>query len=256
MAILPIALFSAFNIYLGSRLIRRGIGSDGAELWLGLFFLCGGIAIVPRFALAMGSDLGVDPLVANLAAQTILHVGICCFAAFVWRTFRPGAAWARTLFGLVVLVYAGNTVLFRISGAYAIQAHPFHLVLSTCLSLVIGWGFVETLLFYVQMKKRAAIGLADPVVMNRFLLFTIWTGGLTLLPSTVTAVRVVSIVSSGQGFEVRPDAGLVIVQGAEWTLEAIRLSVLTIGPAVIASIWLAFFPPERYVRWLVSRSNA
>jgi hypothetical protein len=255
-AILPIALFSAFTVFLGLRLTRRGMSSEGAELWLGLFFLFCGIAIVPRFALAMGADPGVDPRIVNLVAQAILHSGACCFAAFVWRTFRPGVGWARTLFGVIAVVYLVNIILFKVTGAYAIQSHPFHLVLSTCLASVFAWGFVETLLFYALMRKRALIGLGDPVVMNRFLLFTFWTGGLTFLPLVVTAVRVVSMWSSGQGFEVRPESGLTIQADSAWTLQVIRLSVLSVGSGVIASLWLAFFPPARYMRWVTDRANA
>jgi hypothetical protein len=256
MAVLPIALFSGFLCYLGLRLTRGGIGSEGAELWLGLFFLLGGISIVPRFAIAMGVEVGVDPLMANLIAQGILHTGICCFAAFVWRTFRSGITWARWLFVAIVAVYVLNLVLFRTTGAYAMQSHPFNLVLSTCLASVFAWGFAETLLFHSMMRRRATIGLDDPVVTNRFLLFTLWTGGLTLLPLVVTGVRVVSMITSGQGLAVRPDAGLVVSADAAWTLQVIRLSVLMIGPCVIASLWLAFFPPERYLRWLGDRANA
>ena len=256
MKVLPVVCFAALMIYVGQRLIRSGLRSDGAELWLGLSFVPSGLAITCRFAVASGLDVGVDPVLANVVAQSCLHFGVACFAAFVWRTFRPVEAWARRLFYGVAALYTLNVVLFYATGAAANQSHPFHLLLSTCLSFVYGWGLVEALLFHRSMRKRAALGLADPVVTNRFALFGLWTGGMVLLPAIVSAVRVISMVSSGQGFTALDAGGAMVREDAQWALSVIRLAVLLIGLPMIAGIWLSFFPPGRYTRWLEARAAA
>ena len=254
MAVLPIACFAGLMIYLGQRLVRSGLDSDGAELWLGLCFVPVGIAIVVRFSLATGLDLGSTGPVVNLIAQGVLHFGIACFGAFVWRTFRPADNWGRSLFLLIVGVYTLNLALFGITGAHASQSHPFNLVLSACLSLVFGWAFVEALLYYESMRRRMGLGLADPVITNRFLLFALWTGGMMLLPLTVTAVRVVSMISTDQSFFEATPAGLAVKPAAAWTIQVIRSAVLVIGIPMLSGIWLAFFPPRRYTSWLKARA--
>ncbi len=251
MAVLPVALFAGLLFYLGQRLLRSGLRSDGAELWLGLSFMCSGSAIVPRFALAQGvSGLPVDPIGLNLVAQALLHLGIVGLAAFVWKTFQPGARWAASLFAAIALVYAVNLVLFRLTGAHASQSHPFHLVLSSCLALVFAWSFIESVRYARAMRKRLELGLADPVVANRFVLFSIWTGCMTLLPVVLTGVRAISLATTSPEVAAAGGDGLAVRADAQWALQVIRIAVTVLGLPMAAAIWLAFFPPRRYRRWI------
>ena len=256
MALLPIVLFSSLMVWVGARLIRSGFRSHGAELWLGLTFVPAGLSVLARFSVATGMDVGADPEMVNLGGQALLHFGVSCFAAFTWRTFRPTEAWARWLFYGIAGLYTVNLTLFHTTGAAGNQSHPFHLLLSSCLAVVFSWGFVEAVLFHRGMRKRVSLGLADPIVANRFVLFALWTGGMTLLPAVVSAVRVIAIVESGQGLAPLEDGGVAVRESARWALQVIRIAVLLIGLPMLAGIWLSFFPPGRYTRWIEARATS
>ena len=92
------------------------------------------------------------------------------------------------------------------------------------------WLGIEAFLYWNAMRRRARIGLADPVVANRFLLWTVAsaTGLLCLLTS------------------VPPH----YLPAHHWLLELDLFVFSAAGIATAAAYWLAFFPPGRYRRWL------
>jgi len=143
--------------------------------------------------------------------------------------------------------------LFGATGAHARQGTPIHVLQSGSLSLVFGWAFFEATSYHNRMRRRAALFLADPVVTNRFLLWTLWTGGLTILPIVVTAVRVVALVDSGGSGAAAGDA---LGTNAPWTLAAIRATVVLVVPVIAGALWLSFFPPQGYRNWIRSRPLA
>ena len=120
------------------------------------------------------------------------------------------------------------------------------------MGLVFGWAFVESFRYYIMMRRRVALGLAEPVVTNRFLLWTLWTAGLTILPLVVTAVRAVQLAHFGAS---DPASGLVFSEEAAWSLAVVRSTVMGVGPVIIAALWLSFFPPRSYVGWVRARAH-
>jgi hypothetical protein len=254
MALVPVLMVSGFLVLIGLRLVRSGVRSDGAEFWLGAFFVAAASTLPLRLAIAMGVDVGVDPIFLNFVAQGVLYLGVLSFAAFTWKTFRPHGAVGRAGFSLVAILFVSNLVLMRTTGAYRDQAHAFHMVLSASLTVAFAWSFFETRIYHARMKRRAQLGLADPVVTNRFFLFSVWTGSMMIIPLAVTAIRVFNHVA---GMEpALPEAnGLEVRPGAEWSLAAIRALVSLFGPAMIVGLWLSFFPPARYLDWIRTRSG-
>jgi predicted membrane chloride channel (bestrophin family) len=107
------------------------------------------------------------------------------------------------------------------------------------------WVFAESFFYYRRMHRRLSLGLADAVTTNRFLLFAIWTGGvvaITLLGLIGTALAQLG----GTGFreqELFSNATILTLT-----------RIVTLPVAV--SIWLSFFPPTRYCRWLEQRALA
>jgi hypothetical protein len=101
-----------------------------------------------------------------------------------------------------------------------------HLMVGLCLA----WTGLESLLFYRQMRRRLALGLADPVVTNRFLLWAVF--GVT-----TTAILVVN-------------AGYHLA-GVNTLNDPVCRLVTTLGAFVASSaMYLAFVPPAFYVRLL------
>ena len=98
---------------------------------------------------------------------------------------------------------------------------------------VFGWAFGEAAVFYLKMRKRSQIGLGDPVVANRILLWSIYGAGFTL--SQLMWVAVLSVYENSNALDVMVAAAAVAGELA---------------------VWLAFFPPKRYLAWIRSRSIA
>jgi len=84
------------------------------------------------------------------------------------------------------------------------------------------------------MRKRQALGLADPVVTNRFLM---WGVGAALA-SLGTGIATVTALLT----DVSPLESAAIVGSSS-----------AHGFAAAIAIWLAFLPPAPYQRWLRRR---
>jgi hypothetical protein len=88
-------------------------------------------------------------------------------------------------------------------------------------------------------SHRLALQLADPLVVNRFRLFAIWTGALFVLPATVLLTRIF-LLASGQPAEdpARIDTVMTFV----------RFMILLTGGMSFSALWLSFFPPRFYIK--------
>ena len=92
---------------------------------------------------------------------------------------------------------------------------------------------LDTSLFWGNLARRVQLGLCDPVVANRFLLWGVY-GGATLL------CALAYLTSIG-----------VATHAGEYPF---FLDVLMIVPTVFAALalWLAFFPSRAYRSWLTA----
>lgn len=57
--------------------------------------------------------------------------------------------------------------------------------------LACAWSFSQTLRYRGLMLRRAGLGLAEPALVNRFTLWSIWMGTLTLTFAVVLALRII-----------------------------------------------------------------
>ena len=102
------------------------------------------------------------------------------------------------------------------------------------------WTMVESYRYYALMRRRQALGLADPMVTNRFLLW----GSASL--GTALATWTSSI---GFFLPQRPD---VI---AAWE-PLLQTATATFGVATVALFYLTFFPPSWYRQRIVAARSA
>ena len=112
------------------------------------------------------------------------------------------------------------------------------------------WASFESFRYWRAMRKREALGLADPVVTNRFLLWTLWTGGVTLLPGLALALRAVTIVFVGEGAVTEE----IAARYQPILLPLMRTLFLVIIPIAVASLSLSFFPPRAYLDRMRARA--
>jgi hypothetical protein len=162
-----------------------------------------------------------------IAARFFLQLGVTCVATFTWRVYRPADLAGRVLFGVLVgsllLGFLGETW----QGPMQRGAAPgpwFYFSLATRIAAYT-WASIESIAYWLQLRRRARIGLSDPLVTNRVLLWSIGTFLILILwlRSLVQAVR-----------------GDLMVSG--------DFFVTTVVFACAATMWLAFFPPAFWKR--------
>lgn len=169
-----VSLFMAVRLMLLSRRTR-----ELPELLIGLAFLCGGMLGYP-FSVASGVLLGASrPGAANIA-YLVGQAGVALAAYFVllsWRhIFGPNtrggrammAAWTTLL--IVALVGLSMTTKPVVVQAGLNGFYWFSLVIQGSCYATMAWSSYSQA---SMLHRRSAIGLADPVVANRLLLWGI-----------------------------------------------------------------------------------
>lgn len=250
----------ALALVVSVRLLRRwSAGSGVPERSLGIYFLASAfLGALPQI-IAYGS-LADDSL--NLSegwVRVLLGMAIFGMAVgaggvylFTWKTFRSDEPWAG------ILVGAGFGALFL---GYVLEAvhEGFALVILPGLGHWLGWAgrtfamlwvSVESFRYYLLLRRRLRLGLADPVVVNRFLLWAIWAGAVFLNLASDLAARLAYVRLAGTSVgEVVPEVAAPLVM--------ITIFVTMILGAISAvTLFLTFFATERYRSWVAARSPA
>lgn len=177
-----------------------------------------------------------------VASGFAMAIGFAGVFVFTQRAFRPQVAWARALsgVGIAVLLYGA------VGGALHAQSAPgFDALKSTNTPLiwiqaaavaVYLWSSLEGFRCWTQARRRLAIGLADPLVVNRFALWTL-----------IGVFALISVVP-----------GLVLALGGRNPLDFPMTRLLTglSGVGTTVAMQLAFLPPASYRRWVAARANA
>ena len=234
-----LGIFGAVSLVVGLRLLLLARRTRQLpEFLIGLAFLTGGV-------------LGRGPLTAGMVATSLpetlrvaLFMGgrfmmvICsvCIALVALRVFQRDQAWAR---GLFLLIFA----LLAIHSAIHVFVYRPGMPLNEGFGAWIGivaktgafaWASWEARRYSRMLKRRASVGLAEPVVANRIELWGIAAGLIAFLfLLTPLADRLAGI--------------------APQSPELLMLQSL-IGLVVAVCIALAFFPPRAYLRWIGSRA--
>lgn len=210
------------------------------EFTVGLGFFLVALVGYPLGLVAVAP--GVDPAAARwaFAASTVaVSVGSSSIFVFTWRVFQPGHAWARMLAWTAIAGLAAVGWL----AIHDVHVGPNGRLVDVWLvprQLIVGisyaWSAIEGLRWYRLLRRRLPLGLADPVVANRFLLW-----GLA------------GVFASG-GI-----AGSTAVALAGHDPAGHPVSMLSIGLAGFATsiaIYLAFLPPRSYRRRIAASAPA
>jgi hypothetical protein len=238
------ALTSVFvSLVLGVRLLRLWSRSRQLpELAIGASFLAAGVLGYIATVLGNGGTAGLPDAAAYwlmISGVGLISVGVALTYFFVWKVFRPDAAWARWLFWFASVALLLTVAPISGDSGVVVQVNIMTVVGDLVRFGGGAWGACESLRYFGLMRKRMRVGLAEPAVTNRFLLW----GGASLATGTiflVTSTEVRLALSPADG-SVTPGVMTLI-------------SLLTLVTAV--SQWLAFLPPARYTRWIESRATA
>lgn len=231
--------FFVVSLMVGIRLLLLwGRTRQLPELLMGIGVL--GIGPVGFGCMLVGAVSHSNPLIENVAfgvGSLAVAVGVIAKCIFNWFVYRRTSIAAMTVVigvgGIFLVILVVNTI----DGHWAPAAAMTWDSLARSLTQVgcLLWGSGESLYYWTQMRRRQKLGLADAVIVNRFLMWGLGAGfagagtGIGVAAEFVTGVPTLQIpwvVSTSSAF----------------------------GFVAAVAISLAFVPPERYIRFI--RSNA
>lgn len=210
------------------------------ELVIGLsLFLAGGLGY-PMIVLARMAISWPDPVRVALFATSMLFglIGTLCACTFNQVVFRPGSAGARALVilvGVIQLALLAWQVVTPGLAAGAFYNEGAGLRLFTAgHGAPLAWAVLESFRYGRQLAKRAKLGLADPVIVDRVRLWGISMGASLAinLAATIGALRGVDFAASTVG----------------------ALVIAPLGLVAAGSVFLAFLPPQAYLRRVAARA--
>ena len=243
-AFVPLAVFVIIVGSVGWRLLalwRRTRQMPELLLGLGLLLMSyvaiplAGLGRVPATADALFGKICFGLGMETIAAATVLVI------AFTQRVFRPGAPWARGLFvGSSVAVAAAASWMSWVNftgetlAEIVPRMRPGTLALIGSLLACFAWASCESFLYYANLKRRLALGLVDPVLVDRFFLWGVSSGANTLLVAVILYFV---------------QAGMVIMR------EPVAISAIAIVGSVMSAAWyLTFLAPKSYLNYVRKRS--
>ena len=163
-----------------------------------------------------------------------LHLGTITLAVFTRAVFRSRERWAVWLLagtvGCLIVGVAGSVWVGDWGGEYPLS-NPWWWVTRVGSAAPFVWMGAEGLAQYVKARRRRQLGLCAPLVCNRYLLWGL-AGALWLVVEVVESAEFIVYQSTGQ-----------------WSdLVTVLVGLFEAAPAGI--IWLLFFPPAFYTRWI------
>ena len=166
---------------------------------------------------------------------SLLAVGIGAFSVFVfnWRVYHPDSKKVQLLVwiagGGLVAAWLSDVVLSGFHNPYDFT--PQYLCRSLLQVSCLLWGSAEAFRYGFKLRRRLRLGLADPVVANRFFLWGVGAG----------AAGVGSLI----GVTTQAITGMPLLD-VPW----LTLSSSFHGLVAAIAMWLAFVPPARYLNWV------
>jgi hypothetical protein len=226
------------------RLTALAWRTGGFAEWMlgpGLFLVVGAgyPILITGQQLTLG-DHAMGPLTLT-TALVVMSVGWGLVWTFTWRVFRPEEAWARAL-ALVSYLVLAITAAEGVHRALTI-GEPRDILIPSWGAIghqlnamaLFSWTGFEAFRYQALLRKRLALGLANPVVANRFFLWGV--------------VSIFSIISM---------AGPLIagLMGVDFMANPyVLLSVSVGGLTTAVTLYLAFLPPKAYLR-RIERSSS
>jgi hypothetical protein len=234
--------FILASLVTGARLLlvaRRTRELPELTLGLGLFLMGGlgyPLTLLGEFGTFMPDGVRAGFIAGNQLSGVI---GLPLLVYFTARVFRPESNTARATVWLFVLafiglyVYRATTIGFAPLALGGQKAPLPHSILTVA---CLGWSGIESLSYHLRLRKRVGLGLADPVLANRMLLWAVGMLCAMLLTGISTAFSTLGIAFN------QTTAGI--------------LTIGIMGSTSAGSVWFAFFPPDAYLKWIRSRSGA
>jgi hypothetical protein len=245
-ALIPLGFFLATALVVATRLL---------VLWrrtrqLPEFAIGMGVVLVTVIGLPLAVAGRLPRTVATPFGDAVFGVGLVCvcagitlFFVFTTRVFHARARWARAAefaLGIVMALIAAGLIRAASLGSDVTEVightRPWAIAVVGMLAAAFGWSGCESLRCFAQLRRRRALGIGDPVVENRFLLW-----GIAGLTTVILAVSLAGFLAAGR---------LVL-------LEPVALFLMAGCGLLMGGTWLlTFFPPGFYLRRIGAASAA
>jgi hypothetical protein len=254
-------LVTAVNLLLslvvGLRLLSRARhGWPAPELSLSIYFLVSAFLATPPQIVVYGGmgdpRLAVpEPTARALLAFAVAAMAIGAAAAYVftWKTFRPEHGSAKGMvaagIGCLALGYALESTEGFAPVMFAGPGHWIGWAGRTAAPLFIA---IESFRWWGMLRRRLRIGLADPVVANRFLLWGVWAACSTLNFVADLASRSIYWLVFGT---IQP-----VPEYLAATVAPTIAITMALGCVSAVTLFLTFFPTRAYLRRVEARAAA
>jgi hypothetical protein len=247
------------SLVIGVRLLRlsRRLGG-GPELWLGLFFLIAsflgmGLSHLVYMSWADAALALPEPIGSVLNAGYLFGTtaGMGCLYVFTRLTFRPGERWARLLVAAVSVTMLIGFLGIGLTDGYRLRLVPgaAYWITWAARTSVFLWLLIESFRYWSLLRRRLRLGLAEPLLTNRFLLWGVWATTLFVTGQIDPLARIWYVRMYGASEQLVPELGQSIVL---WMVTV--SSVLLI--LAMSTLYLTFFPTASYCRWIEARSRS
>jgi hypothetical protein len=213
------------------------------ELLLGLTLFASGAlgGILYFIGTSYAEQLGTAGPWVRGGGRLFLSAGALALWAFTWQVFRRGHRWAAVLVGVagsaIAVGFVGEGIVSGFSGENFDTLWAWLGFLGRGLAYL--WASIESQRYFLLLRRRLRIGIGDPLVVDRFRLWGI---------STLAALGIYGVALANLLGNTVPDLAGGVFEST-WALLTSALGLVS-GVCV----WLAFLPPDRYRRWIVSHS--
>ena len=173
----------------------------------------------------------------NFTGRVLVIPYSVIFALFTWRVFRPAARWGAWLVwgsASLLVVGVGGSAMGGDWEGFSIGSGWFWLEW-VGYTLPFGWAGSETFAQYSRARRRVRLGLSDPLVCNRYLLWALF-GTLQVLLCLIILPQYAEYEASNRFTQV-------------WDALYGGVEILS-----LVMIWLVFFSPAVYRRWINGNS--
>ncbi len=204
--------------------------------------LCGnGFSLIAILGFPLGvlSGMGIAPVgevLLPLATVSLLAnwLGISSFFVFTVSVFRPNALWAHTLagaaiacMGMACVAELAGIALAPDTASSFVVTWGWSATFNAMCILCFGWMSCEGFTEWWKSRRRLALGLSDPVVSNRLLMWGVFGASTTSLCAVLLGVLLTR----------QPTVTSPLAQSAQ-----ALFGIVSSGAAT-----LAFFPPPAYL---------
>ena len=243
--LISIASLALVGAVVGVRLLAVSIQTRQLpELVIGLAMLCTAclgqpISAAGQLATSAGAPYGETLYALGLILSV---VGVACLFVFIWLVFHPDALWAQGLVAAAIMSLSLLTLglLDASDSANTLEevlprTRPWACGIVATVAIAFAWSGSAALHYHGTLRRSLALGFADPVTTNRFMLWA---------------------VSGYLGVALCASLEYAVLLGAAPLLDPVPLA-LTGAIVVVAgtSFYLAYSPPDLYVRWIRARAD-